>query len=42
MTLTQIFNDWGNLITITPIVLPFIAATIYFLFYPLIENLIII
>jgi hypothetical protein len=42
MILTQVFNDWGDIVTITPIVLPFIGALCYFLFYPLIERFVII
>ena len=38
MTLLQIFNDWGNVITITPVSLPFIFAAIYFFLYPLFER----
>lgn len=42
MSLIQAFNDWGNIVTITPISLPFVAALIYFTIYPLVESFVII
>lgn len=42
MTLVQAFNDWGGIITATPIYLPFVAGALYFFFYPLIERFVII